>query len=100
MPRYKVPLYRKDDPANPPEPRFIIVRADTAELARTKADKRHPKWIAGHSKFYGEVPERDKSMDWWLVLFVLFSAFSIVMVIIDPAPEDADEVDCTLRGCQ
>lgn len=100
MPRYKVALFRKDDPSSLPDAKYVIVRADTAELARIKALKRRPKWVAGHPEFYAEVPERDKSMDFWLVLLALFTAFGIVMMFVDPARDDADGLECTLRGCQ
>lgn len=76
MPRYKVPLYRKDDPLSRPKVKYVTVRADTAELARAKAVKRRPKWFAGRSESCREVAERDKLMDFWLVLFVLFTALA------------------------
>lgn len=100
MPRYRVPLYRKDDPSSLPDAKYVIVRADTADLARLKALKRRSKWVAGRSEFYAELPDRNKSMDVWLLLFVLFTVFGIVMMVVDPAPEDAAGSECTLRGCQ
>lgn len=100
MPRYRVPLYRKDDPSSLPDARYVFVEAETAELARLKALKRRSKWIAGRSEFYAVVPDRNKGMDFWLLLFVLFTILGIVMMIVDPAPDDESGSECTLRGCQ
>lgn len=100
MPRYKVPLYKKGNSRSLPSARYVTVKAETAELAQAKAAKRHSNWFTGPSKFYREVPERDRSMDLWMVLFVLFGALSVVMMISDPPSQQGDEVNCTLRGCQ